>query len=406
MATTWLRKHNLHPRSFLLTNGEVIPEPELEESSTGLKVRLPGDPKTSRYAREIDSVIHKGLGREARERKARYWMPLDLNEAALHRAAGFKPAETAARFDPTLARTKSTAWWSFKHATLPIGALLVVEWHNPYGGISGHQVGARLVLQDQMSKNLNPSFFAVTDQEFREVRNTLDAADRPAFEGFVRDARPEWTEVLGADAGLMERVAVAELLKKVRAAEELDEIQIPDLRGLDDMNFAWLDLRLEDTNVNGQFVADMNEYLSADAGIEKALELYADLISHLRSIGVVINDGPRENQLRQALITGDRGPLTVKIGPTVMDNSEKDVHDPLHQLSVHLPTGTFAVTCKVSASDKNEIAQSWEESVLRAMVTGEKDTLLAYAEAYVRAENTRTTKKIVGRRKRALEAAN
>jgi hypothetical protein len=61
-------------------------------------------------------------------------------------------------------------------------------------------------------------------------------------------------------------------------------------------------------------------------------------------------------------------------------------------LSVHLPTGTFIVECTHGDVDKNVVAEKWEEALTMASLTGEEDTLLAYAREYAKKHNATRTK--------------
>lgn len=400
MATTWLPKNNFTRRSFLLANGDVVLEPELEETATGLKIRLAGT-KTSYFSKDKETLVRKGLDIVASQRQTQYWMPIDLDEAALTSNAGFQPANTQARFDPLVKKgTKATAWWSFKHASMPVEALLYLRWQNPNGYEEGNQILGRLVLPNQMNSSLHPDAKAVADPKFSAIEMSIqEHSIRTYFEEFIRDNPPgEWAKVLQQTNGLMERSAVETLLREVRAVEELDEIEIPDLRDPD--NPAWLTLKLHDTNVNGQFMQDMGEYLSGTSSVERALELYRDLVAQFRSIGMVMEADLSENQLMAAMLHGDKKALTVKVG-TPIDPDESA--DGKHKVSVHLPTGTFMVSCSHQVEDKDKIAHAWDESLLLATLTGKKDVLLAYAERYVETEHERRTSKTIGRRVAAME---
>lgn len=393
MATTWLPKHRFkQPRSFVLANGDIIEEPQLEESSTGRRIRLAGDAK-SVYPKDEDALIKRGLERAATRRRTQLWMPLDLNETALERTAGFTPADVRARFEPTIRqRVKAIAWWSFKHPTLPVKALLFVRWYqdNDYG--EGHQITTGLVTPNQVAKGLSPLAVLSADPELAPIRRTL--ADNLAKERFQEFIKDDTLDLLGMETGLIERKAVATLLKQVRAIEELEEIRVPDLRGAENLEFDWLTLKLDESNINGRFTQDLSEYLSDTATADRALEVYKELIGVFRTMGMVIDTNLRENQLVEAMLHGDEKALTVKIAHAVGEDG-KDVG---HAVSVHLPTGTFVVSCGNRQEDKDKIAHAWEESRMLAELTGQEDVLLAYARQYVTTDHHRRTKKIVAQR--------
>ena len=398
MATTWLPKHRFRTaRQYLLANGEVIEEPDLEESSSGVRIRIAGTTK-SVYKRHEDELVKKGLEMAASRRRTQFWMPVDLNDGALNRSAGFTPAEVKARFEPTTRRSKALAWWSFKHPTLPIKALLIVQWYNDNDYAEGHRITTALVVPNQQVKGLNPLCTKVIDPEFDQVRRTLDDSDaKEAFDEFIREDGGVRLDLLGVQSDLIERKAVGTLLKQVRAAEELEEIQIPDLRLAGTHHqFDWLTLKLDETNVNGRFMQDISEYLSGTATAERALELYKELVGTLRTLGMVMGTNLRENQLMEAMLSGDTDALVVQVSTAVGDDGK--TRDPKHPISVHLPTGTFVVSCPNETEDKDKIAHAWEESRMLADLTGKEDELLAYARQYVNTNHNRRTKKIVAQR--------
>lgn len=376
MATTWLPKfRQTAPRSYLLTNGDIIQEPNLEETSTGLKVRVAGD-NVSFYRREEWKAIEHGLTSEAHRRKASVWMPVDLNESVLKRRWDFAPA----KFDPNAStRAKATAWWSFKHPTLPIKAVLTIVWHTAGNYDAANNISMQLYVPRQQglsphADGLNPVVDVVVQ---------------------AHDSTGWWENFINV-GGLTERQAVETLLRQVRKLEELDEIEIPDSRDGHDH----LTLKLDVTSVNGKFLADITDYLESEVGVEKVLAAYQQLLVEFRKVGVVLDNGLTNNQLAQALSSGDDKMLTVTIRSSLQDEDGRV--DKGHELAVHLPTGTFAISC--SSVHQDAVSLAWEESLILARLSGKEDTLLAYAEEYVRTKHIQKSKKIVAMRKTALGA--
>lgn len=402
-ATTWLPyTYTRERRPFLLANGDVVVEPDLEETSTGRKVRLAGQPNTSHYSRDEDLLVRRGLDQIASKRKTRVWMPVDLGERVLGAKAGFTPSETRAVFDPTIATAiKTRAWWLFQHPSIPaVKALLYVEWRHARGNASGHRLWTRLAVQDQLAKHLHPEAQIVVGSSFSGMIQSLELGQREAFLEFVGEDTPEWLKVLETRDNMVERGAVSALMKKVRTLEELDEIQIPDLRDATRGNFDWLTLKLVDTNVTGRFLQDMSEYVTSEDLMAQAREIYGQLVDTFKTIGMVMPGNLADSDLVKAMTSGDRDALTVRLTTPVRENLTDDVG---HIVSVHLPTGTFVVSCtKGDDKGKDDIAHAWEESKVLASLTGKEDELLAYAREYVRTAHDRRTTTAVKRRKTAF----
>ena len=150
---------------------------------------------------------------------------------------------------------------------------------------------------------------------------------------------------------------------------------------------------LFETNVNAQLTAELADYLDGAPTVEKAARLYDEFRATLRKIGVVL--GPLgENDLNRALLKGEDA-LTVAVNSHPSgDDGELDY---AHELLVHLTSGTFVVNCG-KVVDRDSLAHKWEESLMVAQLSGQEDTLLAYAREYVRRENKKRTKKILEER--------
>lgn len=396
MATTWLPKNRLRSaRQFLLTNGDVITEPDLEETSTGMKVRLAGE-TASHFKRDEEAVIRQGVDKIAASRKAQFWMPLDLDGSAMRDALGFTPGGDPVAFNPLGGdRTKARIWWSFKHKTLPIEAVVVVRWMRMNSLDASNAITVKVTVPAQ-GGNLYARAITVQDRDFDQVCNDLPSKHQEKFEDWLAEHPTSWLDLFEGRSGMIERDAVKALLDKVRAIDGLASIEIPDVSN--PKRPKWLKLEASATNCNGQFIADMVEYLDGEVGVEKALATYRQLLDDLRRVGVIIESGLTGNQFMQAMLNGDDALLTTKITSSIQGDDGKN--DPMHKLSVHLPTGTFVVSCSNAAPD--EIAHRWEESVLLARLTGKEDELLAYATAYVSDKHAKNAKKIVNERKTAL----
>lgn len=406
MATTWSPMTQLDRKQWLLTNGEVVTEPDLETTTTGRKVRVAGNPDLSVFAKDLDRLLNKAVERVAQSKQTSIWMPLAQNKTSEGRMIGAYhqpgPARLHLIHHPSQRHAITSAWWRFKHPTLPVEALLMVtlqDKSNYDRTVTTQELYSRLIMPVQSTVlNVGDRTHAQHYVEADPTYNGTDAwfgvyDDRLKWRTFVRDNPPTWpADLLSTDRYAGERVAVQALLKKIQVAEGLQTIQIPDLR--DPQNPAWLDLELFDTNVNAAFVEEVKDYLDGSPSIEVAARLYEELRTVMRRVGVVM-DAKDNNSFQAALATGNKKPLLVDLGfPAEVGHG----HDTAHRLRLDLTTGTFIVECDLHGEERDEIAQKWEEAMLVAKMTGEEDTLLAYARRYAEGAGKRRADQILKER--------
>jgi hypothetical protein len=393
VATTWIPRHTFNARrTFLLTNGETIEEPALEESGTGLKVRLTGTTK-SVYRKDADKLIQRELERRASLRKTKVWMPVDTDETYLERTHGTISQQATLTMEQQ-AGEKANVWWKFRHPTLPIHAMVICRLKRQ--GALVH-FSSRLIWRDtRPTVGFAPMYRNEGTNTFDDMYRALPFGDDQTFRSWAQEV--EWQPaILNERSSIIERTGVEDLHAAVMAMEELDEIQIPDLRK-GARRPGWLTLRLDGTNVNGQFIADLREYLDGDTTVDKVRDLYTQLVAALREVGLVLPETLKDNQLHQALAAGDSKALIINVTKGLLDDLETDTQ---HQVAVHLPTGTFVVQCSKS-ENKDQIAHAWNEAAFLAEMTGKEDELLAYARRYAQKNLEQRSKKIVAERKTKL----
>lgn len=397
--TTWSDQtpHNNHRRQWLLANGEIIEQPTLEASGSGIRLRIKGA-EESFYRKDKAKVLEGVAQAKAKAKRTHVWIPVD-GFGNMRSQLGYDPEEQRAEFTIKGGNIQRIRlWWHFKHKTLPIGAYLTIGMWQMTSPKAHYVVNTNLCMPfTTPNTGQTTPVLKVLDGEFSVVRNALkggDEAEATHFEDLVHDQPPGW-EMLGIANNLIERSAVEHLLAQVRAADELDTIKIPDLRNPGSPS--WLELDLVDSNLNGvggQFTSDLVDYLEAEGATARAATLYQELIDTLRGCGMVTTGAVRSNEFMSALLSNT--PVTLTLGNALMEGEEKDSK---HALTADLATGTFVVTCDQMPIDKDEIAYAWEESLLRAEVTGKKDTLLAYAERYALTQHERRAKQIIGERR-------
>lgn len=399
MATTWAPRTALDKKSWLLHNGEIVEEPPLEESSSGLKVRLAGT-TVSTYAKDIDDLLVKGVQELAKQKQTKVWMPLWQRSQAERQALGFTPSHQKAELHyVTAGRSNETvAWWRFKHPTMPIEAVLVVSAGHRYrynSALHDQTVTGRVTLPFMgQTPGAHATVLTETETSFHQhLCQISDYNEQTRFREFVRDHQPDWIGALGEERTGSPRQSVALLLRKVRQVDALPSITVPDLR--DPEAPAWLELELFETNVNEKFIADMVDYLDGAPSVEQAAQLYTELIKTFQSIGMVIPE-KHENDFLTALVSGEKDALRVHLGNADDVGHQKD-HN--HTLSVDLRTGTMIVNCAHQQADRNTIAEKWDEQLMLAQMTGREEEFLAYARGFSDEANKDRKKRILKERR-------
>jgi hypothetical protein len=397
----WLPKHTLEKKRWLLTDGSVVDEPALEETSTGRKVRVAGT-DLSAFSRDIDDLLIKAVRGIAQDRGAQVWMPVHDAQRATERQLGFQPDKTVAEVYvlKTDRAQKTRAWWKFRHTTLPIEAYLVIEagYEQPRSNTSHHEVRGRIVTPDTRANTQDVAANVIVEEgfSFNDLTDNLEWDQRTKIREFIRDnppAQADLAPIMGVLRYGVERLMIEDVLKRVRLADGVDTIQIPDLRDPD--NPAWLDLELYETNVNGNFMAELAEYLEGTPSVARALELYRDLQSTLRTLGLNLSDRSEDDFTKGLLAgVGNRHLDAQVLSPA----GEGQGVDPAHTLTMDLASGTFVVNCSLSVN-QNVVADRWDEVKTIASLTGEDDVLLAFAKEYVRRENEARAKKIIKERR-------
>lgn len=395
--TTWL-PYNEHAekREWLLADGTVVKEPRLEQSGAGVKVRVPGT-DLDEYKRNVDTLVMRAINRIAEGLGTEVWMPISGIDSKLNSAMGFEPHATTAALhalDKNI-KAQTRVWFRFRHPSLPIEAMLVVAagrnttysaQHDVSGSLYTTQTHPRQTLRATIAKERAGSFNGLT--------NGLSTSQQATFRDWLADNQPSWAPAtfFGAKTFTVERHMVEEVLRLVRHADDLEAIEVPDLRDPDSP--AWMTLEFVDSNLNGDFLSDLQEYMEGEPSVQRAAELYSELKDCLRTLGVVFGDA-KEDDFSRALLAGT---LTVDCGTIHSEDSDGDVS---HSLSMDLMSGTFVVNCslRIRAGDT---AYAWQEAKAIASMTGEESELLAFARETARREGEKRAKKIITHRRKSL----
>ena len=418
-TTTWHSRFDPDPTQYLLTNGEILKRPALEETASGRKVRIAGT-NISMFSKDAEELITKGLELAAAERGARVWGAIDSKNEARDRVLGFDPDTTRARFflNPEAAANNEAtrAWWRFEHPTLPVHAYLVIESSRRSNGNHVRaKLSAKVVWQfmrptthENGTFHPYPMWDAATEPAFKAVYRKISYPGDHEWNEFVanhpNETIPE--DLLCEFDNMDERVAIKRLLKKLREADAMDKLAIPDLRGMSNNEsvehvFDWLELNFVDSNYNSQIAAEIVDYLESGSAAEEIGDALVQLRSAFRRLGLVLED-TRVDHVLAAVQAGDDAALAVTLGG-ILDEAGNPCADG-HSVSLHLPTGSLVVTCnKTLALDA---AQKWDEGRILADITGTTEKFMGHAQEYFDGVHRRRTTKTIRVRRKQLEDAD
>lgn len=425
-STDWYPQAKPLRRSWVLTNGEIVDYPDLEESPSGRRVRLPGT-KKSQPATDADALAFTHVYREARERGHHI-----LTEVLPPGIFGGKEEQPILHVldNPSVdswraSGTSTRYWWEFanpENGHIRMRVDVIVE-DESYGGYYGsRQRGARRVVRTTVNspyflpawvtgdamesghaKLVDPPHAHTTDVDFARLAQMQETVNR---QGRVTHDWQEtlsrwgaggefwWSEdevisrrgFLDDDKGVMR-----ETLRRVRQWHEAGELHIPNLATLAFDNFGLgnqkvTTLELVASNVTQETVEGLVTLIEGSDSIAKAVESYREMQRHLASTGLVLGDLRESDILR--LLANHTETLSVGV-PANLRSAERaswrptDTADTDHVLTVDLMSGRFLLSCAQRALNSDEMlsqaAEEWVQAKAVASITGEEPELLAMA---------------------------
>lgn len=386
--------YNPLPRSrklkWLLTNGRIVEEPDLEQSSEGRRVRARGTTK-SVYAKDLDDLIYRSVSQVATSLGETVWMRVvdDDPIQELYSVEGGSKPVTQPHFvesgDSHYGRETELVW-DFRHETLPIAARITVQLEETASYL--RRSNPRQPSQNLRVRVSYPSTNSL-DAYDRSWMETHDGKEFPFtthgggddfpqqrqnFLDWLRANQPEWaSNILGSDSFVNEREAAAGIARKVRQIEELEEITIPDLR--DPSEPTWLTLKLHSTSYTRAFTQSLVDFLNGQPIVEQVKTHWEQIVDLLRRVGIVTS--ALEDSHLHALLKGELGRADVSIDSVAAPNDEggRDTH---HSIGFDLATGTVTVTCSHRDTRLEDVTTEYEIARMRAEARGELDTFLGY----------------------------
>lgn len=390
-----------HKRKWLLTDGRIVEEPNLEQSPEGRRIRVAGS-DTSVYAKELDDLIYRSVTQFAENEGERVWMRVSSDDPVKEIKQNFRSQGDAPTphfiQQPSASRyigRSSSLSWTFRHDTLPIAAQLTVSASenprngnrqtisvevnypstNPYDADSRHWMNVE-----------GPDDFSFSDTGGDGSTAYHDAKQK--FYDSIRDYVPQWVnDLLGTTTYANEREAAAALAKLCRTIEEYETITIPDLR--DPAKLQWMEVGLYDTNYSSKFLQSIIDFVNGQPIAEELATLWGQMVEAFRRAGIVV-DSLEESDFSAAL-QGETDRVVASTRSVYHDEGQ-DEH---HVVGFDVATGTITVTCSNRDVRPESVAAEYEIARIRAEARGELDAFLAFEERYIDIHHDKTHNRIV-----------
>lgn len=394
MATQYHPLPRLDKHKWLLTNGRIAEEPDLEESESGRRVRVRGGSK-SVFQKDLDNLLYRSVSQYAEGICEDVWMRVkdddpvrEISDEASPGSADPQPHFVTPK-QGYLGRT-SKVTWTFRHESLPIAARISVDMGEGAGGYyrsrsSGQNVQAKVTYP---STNRYDSYdrvwLNVSDKDsipFSEHSDgtSLYAQQQQDFRDWLHVSKSaEWMDLLGHTQWDNERAAAAGVARLCREIDSLDEILIPDLRDPD--NPAWLTLKLHSTTYTKDFAQALVDFINGQPVVEQIQEHWNEIVNLFRRSGLVTKT--LEDSDWHAALQGEVERLSLELEHTSAPDEEggRDAH---HIVGFNLATGTVTVTCSHRDMRGEDVATEYEVARLKAEIQGELDAFLGFHKGFI-----------------------
>lgn len=391
MSTAGWKPYNYSDSQWLLADGSLVSAPAMEQSPAGRRVRIAGDKKSFHWG-SVDTVVNKAIADIASARGTSVWCNVvDLT----------KNGDSELHFLKDQSWVPTSMWWSFKHPDYPIEAVIHLNVTLTHG--SRIQIGAVMeatrlnpewILRGRFTKWTGAAWINLTPTTGQMQRVQELMRDHPA--PFLKGMHATFGDHQYDGA----RRAVKEFLDSIEKFENLLSVQIPNLEGFTP---TWMDLPLHDTNVTGEFIAELRDFLDSASTITDVMRAYNEFRSTMIKLGFTLPETDEDDLLNA--LTMDSKSAYVVVGQPYDAHGNLDPDEPVrdhqHTIYLHLTTGTIMVACD-KTDTRDMAAQSWEEACTVASLTGQTDDLLKFANDYAKNGADAGVRKFVNARRMAL----
>lgn len=415
--TIWVPAPDIEAQTWLLKDGTVVTTPPFERTATNKRIRVAGTTKsmgTRQYSTLVDAAIKAIATQRGSEPWVRVFSAEKIQADAMSTGGlgdfneTFSSALSLHLLRPNednymASRDHSTAWWRFKAKGLPLYAWVFVDLRNNYNNIN---VMTKVVWRstqpdpDAETVETTPAFAQYENERWTRTLTNMSyySPTTRAVDNWLAGAVPwpnvdsdERPEVISRRHGTSIRNAVHGMSVSCERVNNLEEIQLPDLRDPD--NPDWLTYELEQTNYSASFATELRDYVQTGPIMERIKERYEGLLNDLQLLGVVLKERPEATAYQRA-VDGDFEGLAVEINPHI---DAQDV-DHLHSVYLNFATGTIYVACQDHSATQDAKAQ-WEIDKFTLEATGQMSEFLAYARAFHERISRKQAKKVSEARK-------
>lgn len=418
-STTWTPAPWLTSQTWLLKDNTVVKTPEMEESSSGRRVRIKGESKSFPKG-DVDQLMRDAIEKVARERGTERWVIItdrDTNNA-WHGAAspdrGRMPDFTASPSlhytDPNLINNASAHTdivFEFASEECPNVTAMVwvylgkARYGSSYVIKSG--ITYRNMFQDHWNDASGYQFWSPGTKGWWDAYTNYshDAGDdrEEDTEAFLSAHVPipgiEWVNQEFTSA----RSTVAAALKLAKELVNVEKISLP----------VWRDRSMPEamtykatgrTTFSNSLYREMLEFVQTKATVERIRHNYEQILRDMRALGMV-TEATKERNFFQAVEDGLGHDLVCHTIPVRLDDEEpvpghpESVTDEEHTVSIDFKSGTLVVNCH---KDSSGIVEQWNFARFEAELKGELDSFLGFARQATQKRSKKRLEKIVNSR--------
>jgi hypothetical protein len=405
MATVWSPAPYIEKEEWLLADGSIVTSPDFESTSSGRRVRIAGT-TVSAGSKQIHELVSAAIEKVAADKGTQKLLRIyPLDQEQMYRASVvsldstiFKKSVSIGDLEPH-GYSEHVLFWDFEAVDLPIYASVFVLLKQHGAAFS---VATRVAWRSTLStesgcaychhdgSNLYLSSLYRHSQEFRDFETAINSRGG-LIPGIALDQKPHSSQF---------RRAIVDFATRGKSIDELEEIHLPDLR--DPSKQAFLKFKRKASNYSGSTHNELLTLVQTGPLIDKIKNSYTDLVSAMKSLGVVVTTEIGDTEFAKAA-AGDLAQLRV----TLAANEDADIPnpsfrgqagvDPAHTVTLDLSTGTVVVSCS-HKTGLEEVAEAWNIAKFKAEVVGETDVLLEYAQAYKFPKEQARLRKIIEQR--------
>lgn len=405
MATIWSPAPYVTKQEWLLADGSIVTSPDFETTSSGRRVRIAGTTE-SFGNKQVEALISRAIDQIAQDRGTTKVIRLfpDSESDAYAAAAASVPSAVFTDAvnlhmlgETSRAQGSTTAFWKFQVPDAPVYAYVFITLRQynerysvqPYLVFRSNYPNAAGLLSYftwNGSTNANSDQYYRYSDEAQAISRWL--TENPPFDGVpVLDFQEQ------TYPGQL-RTAVVKFAELCKRFDNLDTIQIPDMRD-GAANLVTLTPKRVLTNYSASFHNELLSFVQTGPIMDRIKENYKALMEDFRILGLQTSAQADDTAIAKAL-NGDKTAIKCQMVP-VEDTDVSNGIDSFHSVVFDFASGSMVVNCS-HATNLDETAEAWEIAKFKAEMTGEVDVLMEYAKAYQNPKEQKRLLKIINQR--------